>query len=179
MNTRKIMIYLHLGLASLFMPMLLLMPFTGAMYIWGFKGEETKTAAFKLTETIPAEVAEQSSFFREQFKKAGIDYNFESVRVAKADVLFRPQSRDYYVANLAEGGEWTMSKVEPTLLRRLIEIHKGHGPNLMRIFESIFGIALILTTLSGLWLAWTVKAYRSVTLVSFGVGAAIIAACLF
>jgi hypothetical protein len=178
MNTRKIMIYAHLGLAALFMPMLLLMPFTGAMYLWGFKGDEVKTEAFQLSAPIPENQADREQFFKDQFKQAGIEFKFESVNVSKTSVIFRPQTRDYYAASLGEGGGWTVSKVQPNLLKRLIEVHKGHGPNLMRIFESIFGMALILTTLSGLWLAWTVKPYRKVTLVSFGIGAAVIFVCL-
>ncbi len=173
------MIYAHLGLASLFMPMLLLMPFTGAMYLWGFKGEEKKTVVFQISEPIPATTPEQETFFRDQFQRAGVNYNFETFAISKISVTFRPQSRDYYAAVPSEAGGWEVSKVEPNLLKRLIEIHKGHGPNMMRIFESIFGIALIFTTLSGLWLAFTVKPYLKVTLVSFGVGAAVIAICLF
>lgn len=175
---RKTMIYLHLGLASLFMPMLLLMPFTGAMYLWGFQGDQKKSAAFEISEVVPTETSEQEKFFRDQFKNKGIEFNFEYIKANKNEFIFRPQSRNHYVANKADDGKWIVSKMEPNLLRRMIELHKGHGPKIMRIFESIFGISLILTTLSGLWLAWNVKPYRKITVVSFVVGVGVIATCL-
>ena len=172
------MINIHLILAGLYMPLMLMMPFTGAMYILGYQGSQTSTEAFKSREIVPEGEAEREAFFRELFKKQGIDFNFEYVRVSKNDFIFRPQSRDHYVAVRAADGELTFSKIEPTLLKRMIELHKGHGPVAMRWFEASFGLALILTTLSGLYLAWTAKAYRKPTLISFGIGAVVIVFCL-
>lgn len=182
MNFRKLMTYVHLSLASLFMPLLLLMPFTGAMYILGFQGEQTKAEAFRIPAVaIPTDEAEQESFFREIFKANSVDYSFSYIRGGKNEFTFRPTSRVHFVATVldsAEKPEIVFTKVEPNLMKRLIEVHKGHGPVAMRWFEVAFGLALILTTLSGLWLAWTVKPYRKATLISFGVGALIIALCL-
>ena len=177
MNNRKFLIYMHLGIASLFMPLLLLMPFTGAMYLWGFQGDTEKSLAFEISEGMPLEPKAQEAFFREQFLKNKIDYNFEYIKNSKTELTFRPTSRLHYMAKIDEG-KIVVSKVEPNLLKRMIEIHKGHGPKIMRIFESIFGISLILTTLSGIWLAWSVKLYRKILLISFGVGTAILAVCM-
>lgn len=175
---RKFWINIHLTLAAFFMPFLLLMPVSGTGYLLDFKGRADKTEVFRLTE-IPVEAGEaQDAFFREEFKKNGIDFDFEYIRGSKSSLVFRPASRLHYVADLQPDGQWVMSKVDPSLMFRLIELHKGHGPQLMRWFEIAFGIALILTTLSGLWLAWTVKPYRALTLVSFGLGALAIVVCL-
>lgn len=164
------------------MPLLLLMPFTGVMYLLGYKGDQTKVEAFRIPEAvIPTEEAAQESFFREVFAKSGVAYSFSYVRVSGKEFTFRPTSRVHYVANVSENAdkpEIVFSKVEPNLLKRLIEIHKGHGPVAMKWFEIAFGMAVILTAISGLWLAWTVQPYRKVTLISFGVGALVIALCL-
>ena len=176
------MTYVHLSLASLFMPLLLLMPFTGVMYLLGYKGDQTKVEAFRIPEAvIPTDEAAKEFFFREVFAKNGVEYSFSYVRVSGKEFTFRPTSRTHYIANVldsADKPEIVFSKVEPNLLKRLIEIHKGHGPVAMKWFEVAFGLALILTTCSGLWLAWTVKPYRKATLISFGVGALVIALCL-
>ncbi len=178
MNSRQLMIQIHLILAALFMPLLLMMPLTGSLYILGSQGDQVKTEAFKIQETAPSDEKEREQFFRDQFSKQGIDFDFQYIRATKTDFVFRPTSRLHYVATIDGDQGMTVFKIEPNLLKRMIEVHKGHGPLAMRWFEALFGLALILTTLSGLWLAWTVKKYRVITLTSFSVGVVIIALCL-
>lgn len=178
MNTRKIMIYAHLMIGSLFLPLMLLMPLTGSLYIWGYSGDVVKTEAFRVAGEVPKDEKEQDVFFKDIFKKQNVDFEYEYIRSGKGDYTFRPTTRIHYSA-VQEGAEIVFTKVEPTLLRRLVELHKGHGPKLMRWFESAFGIALILVTLSGIWLAITVKTYRKATLLSFGLGLGLIFLCLF
>lgn len=177
MPSRKLMIQIHLVIAALFLPLMLLMPLTGTLYIWGVRGEDVKAEAFRARGTPPGEREAQEAFFREKFREAGVDYDFEYVRGRGRDFTFRPASKLHYTASL-DGEEIVFTKVDPSLLTRLTELHKGHGPVLMRWYESIFGIALILVTLSGLWLALTVAVYRRTTLISFGIGAAIVLFCL-
>lgn len=174
---RPLLIKIHLVLASLFMPFLLLMPLTGVCYLLGFKGSEIKTEVFRLTAAIPDQPEERKTFFQEQFRAQNLDYSFQEIKENATEIFFRPTSRVYY--SVTKGPELIFSKVEPDLLRRLIEIHKGHGPQLMRYFEMAFGLALILTTLSGLWLSLTVPAYRKITWVSFALGLGVIVLGLF
>lgn len=178
MISRKLIINIHLVLASLFMPLMLMMPLTGALYILGFQGDQTKTEVFRISEPVPSEEKEMETFFREQLSKNGIDHDFEYVRTTKTDFILRPTTRVHYIASLADDKQLVVSRIEPTLLKRMIELHKGHGPRAMRWFEVAFGMALILTTISGLWLAFTVKAYRIITLSAFSVGVAIILFCM-
>ncbi len=167
MKNRKFWIYTHLILAAFFMPYLLLMPTTGSLYLLGFPGTEVKTEAFRINGEVPAETEAQENYFREQFRQQGIDFNFEYIRGTSTNFVFRPTTRTYYTATKNESGEIVFTRVEPNLLKRLIELHKGHGPQAMRWLEIAFGMGLILITLSGLWLAWTVKPYRKAALLSF------------
>lgn len=177
MQTRKIVINIHMVLASFFLPLLLMMPFTGGMYLLGFKGEQKTTESFRVLRDIPVEEEERMQFFREQFDAHQLDFDFEYIASSGSNFTFRPSSRVHYVASKV-GSETIVSKVEPNLLKRMIELHKGHGPKLMKRFQMIFGLALILVTFSGLWLAVTIPAYRKITFISFGLGAALIAFCL-
>lgn len=177
MPTRKLMIYIHLVIAAVFLPLMLIMPLTGSLYIFGFTGDQEKVESFRVQAQVPEEAKEKEDFFRDLFRRQGIDFDFEYIRGTKTDFIFRPATRVHYVAT-KDGETLVVSKVTPTLLKRLIELHKGHGPTLMRWYEAFFGIALILVTLSGLWLAWTVKPYRKATLISFGIGVLVIALCL-
>lgn len=171
------MIYIHLVIAALFLPLLLLMPMTGSLYLWGFSGDQEKIEAFTITETAPEGKTEQEQFFRDQFKKQNINFDFEYIKSTKTDYIFRPATRNHYMATKTDAG-LVFYEMKPTLLKRLVELHKGHGPLMMRWFESLFGICLVLVTLSGLWLAVTVPAYRKATIISFCVGMAVIAGCL-
>lgn len=178
MNTRKLMINIHLFLAALFLPLMLLMPLTGSLYILGFKGQETKIEIFRTKNSVPTDEKERETFFKEILSKNGVEASFEYVRATKTEYILRPTTRVYYLGVVSEGDELAIFRVEPDLLKRMIELHKGHGPVAMRWFEVAFGIALLLTVFSGIWLALTVKAYRTITLSAFAVGLAIISICM-
>lgn len=152
------------------------MPLTGSLHLWKIPENQEKTEAFRIKALAPKEGTED--FFREIFKQQNMDFEFESVRSSKNEFTFRPSSRVHYVA-VQEGDELVFTKIDPAWNRRLMELHKGHGPILMRWLESAFGVALILVTLSGIWLSLTAKAYRKVTVISFLTGLAVILACLF
>lgn len=171
------MIQIHLVIAALFLPLLLMMPVTGSLYILGFKGDQTKVEAFRIQEVPPKDENAQEEFFRAKFKEQNLDYDFEYIRGNGKEFTFRPVTNVHYVAAI-EGESLVFSQVNPTLLKRMIELHKGHGPTLMRWFEVAFGVALVLVTLSGMWLALTVPVYRKLTFVSFAIGVAIIAICM-
>ncbi len=175
MKTRSLFLFSHLAIGCYFLPLMLIMPLSGALHIWGVAEDQEKTEAFRVEAIVPA--TDQESFFREQFKKQSIDFDFEYIKSSKSDFIFRPTSRTHYVAT-QEGSQLIFTKVTPNLNRRLMELHKGHGPQLMRRLEMIFGIALIFVALSGVWLAVSSKGYRKVTLISFSVGLVTILVCL-
>ena len=176
---RPLLIQIHLGLASLYLPLLLLMPLTGGLYLLGFKGTETKTEAFKVDTDLPIEKSKWHTFFNQQFENQKIDFQFEEIKESGNDFLLRPSTRTYYSATKNSDSTLTFYKVEPNLLRKLVEIHKGHGPKLMKWFEISFAFALILTALSGLWLSITVPKYMKITWIAFTIGLGIIIISLY
>lgn len=178
MNNRKYFIYVHLALAAFFLPYMLLMPISGTWHLLKLPEDQTKTESFKIIGTVPSNSPEKEIFFREEFKKQNLDYSFEYLKDNGKDYTFRPTSREYYTATV-DGNSIAFTKINPGFSRRLMEIHKGHGPGLIRTLEIGFGFALFLVTLSGLWLAFTVKKYRNITLGSFALGAIIMAWALF
>jgi len=172
---RRVLVNLHLGLASLFLPFLLLIPLSGGLYLAGQKGEQTKTEVFQIEGPVPEDAA---TFFREQFKARNIDFDFELVRSAGADYILRPSSRVHYMATLS-GSTLIFYKMEPDWIKRLIEIHKGHGPAFIKWIQMAFALAIILVTLSGIYLAATIPAYRKVMLICFGMGLLLLLGGLF
>lgn len=163
---RSTLIFLHLGLASLFLPFLLLIPLSGGLYLLGQKGEQVKTEAFTIEGAVPEQPEE---FFRQAFKDKGVDFDFEYIRASGTDFVFRPSSRVHYMASKTESGT-TVYRLEPDWIKRLIEIHKGHGPTLIKWLQIAFAFAILLVTFSGVYLAVIIPSYRKVMGISFGIG---------
>jgi hypothetical protein len=175
MFNRKFFVTVHLVLAAFFLPLLLMMPFSGVLYLWDKEGEVIKTEAFTISEPLPAAEDQRAAFFKDQFAQHNVSYKFESMRASRdgKDFTFKPTSRLHYTASVKDNGI-VVSEANPTLLRRFIEIHKGHGPEMMRYVETFFGWALIFVAISGVWLAVTSKAYRKPLIISFVLGSAVI-----
>ena len=173
---RATVVKMHLALASLFLPFLLLIPLSGGLYLVGEKGEQIKTEAFKIEANIPSE--NQADFFRQQFKERGLDFDFEEIKSSGIDLTFRPSSRVHYMATMSDNGA-TVYKLEPDLIRRLMEIHKGHGPQLIKWLQTAFALAIVLVTLSGFYLAINIPAYAKTMGICFGLGLLLVAASLF
>jgi hypothetical protein len=174
MKLRQIMVKIHLILGSLLMPFLLMMPLSGVFYLLDMKGEATKEKAFVITETVPSDEGARTEFFNQQFTKNNISYSFENIKTSGTDFLFRPTSRTHYIATEIDG-VLTMQKVVPDFTKRIIELHKGHGPKLVRTYQIVFGLSLILITLSGIWIAFVSPAYRRFMLASVILGSAFLA----
>ena len=156
---RNLYIRLHMVLAAVFLPFLLLMPLSGGLYLLGIKGSQTKTLAFQVAAQVPETTGEQEDFFRQLFSQQGIDFDFEYIRGSGPDFVFRPSSRDHFSAR-AQEGQVSVYKLEPDLLASLMEIHKGHGPTHVKWLQRLFALGLLLITFSGVLLASQIKAYR-------------------
>ncbi len=52
---------------------------------------------------------------------------------------------------------------EPSLQYRMMELHKGHGPEKFKIYQIAAGIALFLVVIGGLVVGLLAKAYRAKT----------------
>lgn len=164
---RSTLIDIHLILSSFFLPFLLLMPLTGFLYLAGQKGEVKKELVYSINEKLPTENKEE--WLNEQFKRFDSEYKYEYIKSNGTTHIMRPTSKNFYTILETETGI-EVYKSEPTLLSKMIELHKGHGPNLFRAMEALFGLFLMLIVISGMWLALTVKAYRKKTFISLALG---------
>lgn len=166
---RKQILNVHLYLALFFLPFLLLMPISGGSYLLGIKGERETIEAFRVDQKIPKEEKIRDEWLKNQFSNNNIDYKWESVKVNGDTLTLRPSSRDYYVV-FPDGENTVFNKISPSFMARLMELHFGHGPAWFRIMEQAFALALILITISGVWMMVMVKAYRTKILIPFSIG---------
>ncbi|MFG1500956.1 PepSY domain-containing protein [Halobacteriovorax sp. XZX-3] len=163
---RPFFIKIHLYLSALASPLLLMMAFTGVSYLLGFKGSEV-VEPIKVVQLSKSELTKEN--ISVQLNEIDESYDFAYVKQVGDGAITRPTTRDYYKFQIKEDGTH-ISHVKPNLLKRLIELHKGHGPQFLRYIEKIIGIFLLLIILSGLYLAYTMKKERKIVGILFLIG---------
>jgi hypothetical protein len=159
----------HLVAASFFSLALLVMAISGGGYLLDFKGETTATViqADSLQLDFQSETLEQD--VRAGLASIGIDHDFEYLRVGGTSAVTRPTSRLYY--ELKQVGEGVaVTRHEPDIQKVLVELHKGHGPQLFKTFQKFMALGLMFVLLTGLWLGLSSRGLRMQTAISAGAG---------
>lgn len=167
---RSLFISIHLYLSSFFAAVVVLVAFSGGMYLLGIKGslETTEVAEMKGGVALMADPSKEAVL--SALGAAGIaDFSFDYV-ITRGDTLYtRPTSRTYYGLTV-DGDSVTVSRNEPSFQKRMQELHFGHGPSLYREFQKIFAAGMLFIILSGVWLGLSSSRLRVRTLVSAGSG---------
>jgi len=168
--TRQTWINLHLWLAAFFTPILLIIAISGGLYLVGVKGTTVEGSV-----SLPAEAslnlksADLKVDVDALLRGAGVEHSFEYIKKSGSTLTTRPTSRTYYVFKVSEDGV-TASRHVPDLQKRLIELHKGHGPLAFKWLQRITAVGLILAMLAGLWLAFSDADLRRHGVISTGAG---------
>ncbi|MDG2441878.1 MAG: hypothetical protein P8M13_01330, partial [Luminiphilus sp.] len=58
----------------------------------------------------------------------------------------------------------------PSLQKRMIELHMGHGPAAYKIYQQFFAAGMLFVMLSGLWLGLSSDRLRKTTLITSSSG---------
>ncbi len=95
-------------------------------------------------------------------------YDFEYLKISGSILITRPTSRSYYQVNLQNSA--MLTRIEPDWIKSMIELHRGHGPTLLKDFQKVMALGLLLIVLSGLWLGLTSSALRPSTLITSSAG---------
>jgi len=151
---RKTLFNIHFYLSSFFTPFLLIIAITGTSYLFGQKGSLESTLIKTKIILTKENKKEQIQTILSQIDST---YRFEYIKDRGSEIQTRPTTRDYYNLNKDDDGTFSLYKVSPNFLSRIIEVHKGHGPKILKHFQKILGICLILIIISGLWLSMLMK----------------------
>ncbi|MFT4711668.1 MAG: hypothetical protein ACJAVI_000126 [Candidatus Azotimanducaceae bacterium] len=167
---RSFWIKAHLFVASFFAPALLVTAISGGLYLVDVKGSVTET---KVDVPVDMKLDLESSTLEEDvrlvFEKLGIEHDFEYLRIGGSTITTRPTSRTSYVLEVYVDGI-AISRNDPDLQKRLIELHKGHGPRLFKDFQKVMAVALLFVLLSGAWLGLSSTGLRTKTAVTVSSG---------
>ena len=64
------------------------------------------------------------------------DFEFEYVKQKGSQLITRPTTRAFYTLDIS-GDEAVVHYNEPSLQKRMIELHMGHGPTLQELSEGV------------------------------------------
>ncbi len=167
---RKVLITIHMYLSAFFAPAVLLVAISGGLYLVGIKGEVEQESIYRSEDVfIDTGSASLKNDVDALLSRAGVEaFSFEYVKVKGTTLYTRPTSTAHYIINL-DSDAVEVVHARPSLQKRMIELHMGHGPTAFKTFQKFFAAGLLFVIISGLWLGISSEGLRrstSLTLVA-------------
>ena len=161
--TRALLIKPHLYLSAFFSAAIILVAVSGGLYLIGIKGSVEQTPVGTLSAGQQLLANPSKSAVESALAQAGVsDFRFDYVKQKGAQLITRPTTRAFYTLDVA-GDEIIVRYNEPSLQKRMIELHMGHGPSAYKIYQQIFAAGMMFIILSGLWLGLPSERLRRAT----------------
>ena len=167
---RALLIKLHLYFSAFFAAAIVLVAVSGGLYLIGIKGtiEQTPVGTLATGQQLlqdPSEANVQAAL-----ASLGVDdFEFEYVKQKGSQLITRPTTRAFYTLDIS-GDEAVVHYNEPSLQKRMIELHMGHGPTAYKSYQKVFAAGMLFIILTGLWLGLSSVRLRFSTAVISGVG---------
>ena len=170
---RSLLVRLHLYAAAFLAPAFLFLAISGGLYLVGVKGSVKQTVVV-MPSQLELDPSSESLYkdVQKLLLAAGISHDFEYVKIKGKTLLTRPTSRNFYKFSMQTEGLF-VSYNEPSIQSKLIELHKGHGPEIFKTFQKVIAVGLMFVVLSGFWLGVSALGLRRNTLIVTGSGALI------
>ena len=157
---RGFWIGLHLCVAAFLAPVVLLMAVSGGLYLFGMKGKVTEYPVnLAPGATLDLGAADLEAAVRQLLADAGIKHRFEYLKREDGMLTTRPTSRVHYVLHVDQDGVQA-TRSEPNLQKRLIELHKGHGPTAFKTLQKVLAAGLLVIVGTGFWLGLSAVGLR-------------------
>lgn len=167
---RQTLVTIHLYLAAFLTPIVLMIAISGGLYLFGLKGTSVSTQVYQGDASeFDFKSADSKAAVDDLFSHIGIEHDFEYTKGSSTSLVTRPTSRDYYVI-AARGDSLTVTLEQPDLIKRIVELHKGHGPGLFKTLQKITAFGLVFIFVSGLWIAWKTPPMRNTMATTAGAG---------
>ena len=174
LKLRRLLVSIHLYLAGFMAPAFLLVAVSGALHFAAGGGEQKARAEISLPAdaTLNLNSPTREADLRALLKASNIDADFEYIMGRGNKIHTRPTSRpSLEIEQTADGLK--MTRVTPNLQASLMELHKGHGPRIFRLYQLVVGIVLIFVVLGGVLVGLLAKNYRKPTLIAGAVGSVV------
>lgn len=165
---RSFLVHTHLLISALLFPVILMFAVTGAFYTWGVKGSfESNEYDIALSQPLKKDSAYLHQWLEDILEIKGIQvpsgvgklkgkgghYYYEWAGSAR--VVSVSPSPDQLIAQLTID--------ESSYYRYLVQLHKGKGGVVFKVYAAVVAIGLILLALSGVIMALRMPKYRALT----------------
>ena len=167
---RALLIKLHLYCSAFFAAAIVLVAVSGGLYLIGIKGtiEQMPVGTLATGQQLlldPSEAKVQAAL-----ASLGVsDFEFEYVKQKGSKLITRPTTRPFYTLDIS-GEEAVVQYNEPSLQKRMIELHMGHGPTAYKTYQQVFAAGMLFIILTGLWLGLSSARLRFSTAMISGTG---------
>ena len=167
---RAVLIKLHLYFSAFFAAAIVLVAVSGGLYLIGIKGsvEQTLVGTLDSGEALLADPSPAA--VKAALAAVGVkDFTFDYVKKKGSQLITRPTTRPYYTLDVGDG-RVTVHYNAPSIQKRMIELHMGHGPSAYKTYQQFFAAGMLFVMLSGLWLGLSSDRLRTTTLITSGSG---------
>ncbi|HCM06113.1 MAG TPA: hypothetical protein DIC30_08910 [Oceanospirillales bacterium] len=165
---RSFLIHLHLAFAALLLPVILMFAVTGAFYTWGIKG------GFETTEhdIVLSQPLQNDAEYLHQWLEDVLEIN--GIQVPSGDGRLKGKGKNYTyewagsarVATVAPTSDALVAKLtinESSYYRYLVQLHKGKGGVIFKVYAVVVAVGLVLLALSGVIMALRMPKYKVLT----------------
>ena len=167
---RKYLVLAHLWGAGLMAPAFALHAISGGLYLMNIKGEAaTESVSLPPGAELDFTSATLEAEVRALLTQANLNHDFEYIRNRGTVIQLRPTSKTYLEFKQTPQG-LTAARVNPDTVRSLMELHKGHGPQLFKSYQKLVALLLLLVVLGGILVGLMAKAYRRQTAIAVVIG---------
>lgn len=174
--SRLLLTKIHLWLAALLFPAILMFLATGALYTWGISGKTVdSTREVALSAPLdPKNEAALRDLALAQLAAAGLDAPTGKARVRKSGTGYVYEwtgaRRDVTVEPTAEPLVAKVTIKEATLHRIMVQLHKAKAGAPFKVYATILAVALFLLVLTGLIIGLQTPLLRRATIWGGGAG---------
>ena len=170
---RKYLVLAHLWLAGLMAPAFALHAISGGLYLMNITGEvATERVALPEGAELDFNSAGLEADVRQLLKDANLKSDFEYIQIRGDVIQLRPTSKPYLEFKPSPKG-LTATRIKPDTVRSMMELHKGHGPQLFKIYQKLVAVLLLGVVLGGILIGVLARAYRRHTIIAVVTGFAV------
>lgn len=167
---RKYFILAHLWLAGLMAPAFALHAISGGLYLMNIKGEAaTERVALPASAELDFKSSSLEADVRALLEDANIKHDFEYVRNRGTLIQLRPTSSTYLEFKQTPQG-LSATRVKPDTVQSMMELHKGHGPQIFKSYQKLVALLLLAVVFGGILVGLMAKAYRRQTVAAVVIG---------
>lgn len=165
---RSFLVHVHLIFAALLLPFIMMFAITGALYTWGIKGSvETNHYDIVLLQPLKYEAEYLHQWLEDVLEIKGINRPSGQGKM-KGDAEqysyeWTGSARD---ASVAPGNDPLVAHLtieESSYYHYLVQLHKGKGGVIFKIYAAILAIGLVFLAITGVVMALKMPKFRTLT----------------